>query len=131
MRRLHALLLLSALLGACNQPRQEIGVDVFSNDTIPALFEVNVTGTLAIGLRSNGFHMRPDKTLVLETPASLVIQKGAGTATINTLDTVRAVAVQPIGTPPDSADMAGVIGKSVRMTRVGEQSSVRLEVLKK
>ena len=116
---------------ACSAPRQEVGVDVFSNDTLPARFIVNVTGTLAIALRSNNFYMRRDKSLVLETPASLIIQKGEGTATIIPLDTTRPVAVQPIGTPLDSVDVVGLIGRSVRMTRRGEEKTVTLELLKR
>ncbi|HJQ19202.1 MAG TPA: hypothetical protein VJ867_02565 [Gemmatimonadaceae bacterium] len=124
------LISLAVLATACNQPKQEVGVDVFSTDTLPARFVVNVTGTLAIGLRANNFYMRKDKSLVLETPASLIIQKGAGTATISTLDSMRRVAVQPTGVPPDSADMLGVIGRSVEMLHATEQEKrVRLKLL--
>src|SRR3954462_9439668 len=99
---LNAVATLAAVAGlvvaACSQPNKELGVDVFSSDTMPARFLVTVTGTLAIALRSNNFYMRKDKTLVLETPASLLIQKGEGTATIDALDSTRRMAVQPTGT---------------------------------
>jgi|SRR4051812_8777335 hypothetical protein len=120
-----------ALVAACSEPRQELGVDVFSSDTIPAQFVVTLTGSLAIALRSNNFYMRSDRSLVLETPGSLLVREGAGTATITTLDTTHRVAVQPIGTPPDSADVAGVVGRTIQMTRTGEELRVTLKLLRK
>src|SRR6185436_14622580 len=108
--------LVIVLAMSCSEPRSEVGVDVFSSDTIPAQFVVDLKGsTLEIALRSNNFYMRHDKSLVLETPGSLIIQKGSGTATITTLDTMHRVAVQPIGTPPDSGDVLGVVGRTITM----------------
>jgi len=116
---------------ACSEAHTEVGVDVFSNDTVPTKFVVTVTGTLAIALRSNNFYMRQDKSLVLETPGSLLIQKGAGTATIATLDNAGRIAVQPTGTNPDSSDAVAVVGHEVRMTRVGEERRVKLQLIRK
>ena len=113
----------TALLAACSEPRAEVGVDVFSSDTIPARFVVDLKGsTLVIALRSNNFYMRPDKSLVLETPGSLIIREGSGAALITTFDTTHRVAVQPIGTSPDSADIVGVVGRQIRMQRGGVAS---------
>ena len=117
---------------SCSEPRSEVGVDVFSSDTMPARFVVDLKGsTLVIALRSNNFYMQRDKSLVLETPGTLIIQKGAGTATITALDTAHRLAVQPIGTPPDSDDILGVVGRRITMTRAGEDRRVKLELLKK
>lgn len=123
--------LAAAVVSACAESRREIGVDVFSNDTIPAHFVVTLSGTLVVGLRGGNFFMRPDKSLVLETPGSLIVQKGEGTATITTLDTTRRVAVLPIGTAPDSADIVGVVGTSVQLTRTAGERRVRLDVIKR
>lgn len=127
MRRPVVLLAL-ATLTACSQPKRELGVDIFSNDTIPTQFVVTLNGTLVMGLRANNFHMRADKSLVLETPGSLIVQKGEGTATISALDTMRRIAVEPTGTPPDSSDALSVVGRTVRVTRVGEENRVKLHV---
>ena len=122
----------AAVATACSEPRSELGVDVFSSDTIPAHFVVDLKGsTLVIALRSNNFYMRRDKSLVLETPGSLIIREGSGAATITTLDTTHRVAVQPIGTSPDSADVVGVLGREIRMTRVGDERRVKLELVRR
>ena len=126
-----SLLCAAALATACSEPRGEVGVDVFSSDTIPARFMVKLTGTLVIALRSNNFYMQPDKSLVLETPGSLIVKEGVGTATITTLDTLHRVAVQPIGTSPDSADVAGVVGRGILMTRAKDERRVTLQLLKR
>jgi hypothetical protein len=132
MRHFRVATCLAAITAAaCSQPRRELGADVFSTDTVPARFVMTVTGSLAIALRSNNFYMRPDKSLVLETPATLLIQKGEGTATIEVLDSARRVAVQPTGTPLDSTDAVAIVGRSVLMTRVGEQRVVTLKLVKK
>jgi hypothetical protein len=82
-----------------------------------------------MALRSNNFYLRPDKSLVLETPGSLIVQKGEGTATLMSFDSVRQIAVAPIGTPPDSADLA-LVGTVLTVTRVGEEKRVKIEILK-
>jgi hypothetical protein len=125
MRRVRCLLLLAAT--ACAEKR-ELGVDVFSEDTLPARFTVGLTGTLVMGLRSQSFYVRPDKSLVLITPGSLVIQEGAGSATIASLDASRRIAVEPIGTSPDSSDALAKVGHAIRLERVGKENRVRLAV---
>jgi hypothetical protein len=116
-------------LCACTPERPpEFGVDVFSTDTIPAKISMTLTGTLQMGLRADQFYTTPTKALILETPASLIIQRGAGAAIIASLDTSQRIAVQPIGASPDSADALGAVGTVVRLTRVGEERRVKLEV---
>ena len=126
MRR--PLLLLLLIAGCSPPPVKEVGVDVFSNDTVPTRFIVTLSGSLVMALRSNNFYMRPDKSLVLETPGSLIVQKGEGSATIASFDSTRKIAVEPIGTPPDSGDMAAVVGRVVRVTRVGEERRVKIQL---
>jgi hypothetical protein len=128
---MYRLLLTAIVLTACERPRpHELGVEVFSTDTVPAQFMVSVTGNLEIGLRSESFSMRPDKSLVLMTPASLVIQKGEGTATLTSFTDAQRIAVKPIGTPPDSADILSVVGTVVKLVRVGEEQRVKLSLEK-
>lgn len=115
---------------ACADPQPEIGVAVFSNDTVPARFAVTLSGTLVVGLRGTNFFMRPDKSLVLETPGTLIVQEGSGTATISTLDSTQRVAVLPLGTPPESADSAGLVGTSIQMSRTDGERRVNLAVIK-
>ena len=127
----HRLLCLLALATtACGSEKRELGVDVFSDDTLPAQFTVTLTGTLVMGLRSQNFYMRPDKTLVLLTPGSLVIQEGEGVATIESLDGSRRIAVDPIGTPPDSTELVAVVGRTIKVERVGSEKRVKLAVEK-
>lgn len=119
-----------ALACACSRNEEEFGVDVFAVDTLPARIYMNLTGTLQMGLRADSFYTTPDKSLILGTPASLIIQKGAGTATILSIDTTKRIAVQPLGVPPDSAEKVGAVGTVVKLTRVGGERRVTLEVEK-
>lgn len=119
-----------ALACACSKNEEEFGVDVFSVDTIPARLYMHLTGTLQMGLRADSFYTTADKSLILGTPASLIIQKGAGTATIMSLDTTQRIAAQPLGVSPDSAEKVGAVGTVVRLTRVGGERRVTLEVQK-
>jgi len=123
MRRLVPLILLAACVP--EPPRREFGVDVFSNDTIPAKFIVSLGGNLSFAVRSNGLYMQRDKSLVIETPASLILQSGAGTGTITSYDTSRRVVVTPMNTSPDSTD-AAVVGTVIKVTRVREEKRVTL-----
>lgn len=130
MRLALATFLLLSAATACSRREQEFGVDVFSTDTVPAKIYMNLTGTLQMGLRADNYFTTADKALILLTPASLIVQKGEGTADILSTDTTQVLAVQPMGVSPDSADKVGVTGRVVRLTRVGEERSVRLEVVK-
>jgi predicted small secreted protein len=128
--RLLCLLVLatSVCATACATERRELGVDIFSDDTLPTRFTVTLSGTLVMGLRSQSFYMRKDKSLVLVTPGSLVIQEGEGTAMIESLDESRRIAVDPIGTSPDSTDVLAVVGRSIKVERVGSEKRVKLAV---
>jgi hypothetical protein len=129
VRRL--LLLTTAVLTvACEGRPPEFGVSVFADDTLPVIFTVELTGTLVMGLRSDGFRMRPDKSLVMTTPAQLIINKGAGTATITSLRGGN-ILVQPLGVKPDSGDTSSALGMVVKLARTGVQRSVKLTVEKK
>jgi hypothetical protein len=107
---------------------------VFADDTLPVIFTVELTGSLVMGARSDNPQMRPDKSLVLTTPAQLVVQKGEGSATITALKG-GAVLVQPLGAKPDSGDMASVTssapGTVVKLWRIGLQRSMMVRVIKK
>jgi hypothetical protein len=124
------LLALAILAAACSRKEREFGVDVFSTDTLPARIYMELTGTLQMGLRADNYFTTADKSLILLTPASLIVQKGEGTATIFSIDSTQRLAVQPLGMPPDSADRAGVTGRVVKLTRAGERKTVQLEVVK-
>ena len=117
---------------ACNRREQEFGVDVFSIDTLPAKIYMNVTGSLQMGLRADNYFTTSDQSLILLTPASLIVQKGEGSAEILSMDTTQVLAVQPMGpgVSPDSAEKVGVTGRVIRLTRMGDERSVRLEVVK-
>ncbi|MDB4905502.1 MAG: hypothetical protein JWO05_286 [Gemmatimonadetes bacterium] len=47
---------------------------------------MKVDGGLIIGMRAPEFAMQKDSTLVLATPADLVVQKGEGQALITSID---------------------------------------------
>src|SRR2546423_14764856 len=124
-------LLVLMAAAACAGEKREVGVDVFADDTLPAMFTVELTGKLEVGLRSENFYLRPDKTLVLQTPASLVIQKGSGTMLIKSLAANRRIAVAPIGTPPDSSEALAAVGTVVKLERAGEEKRYKLAGEKK
>jgi hypothetical protein len=127
MHRLLALMLLSACVPEA--PRREFGVDVFSNDTTPAKFIVSLGGNLSLAVRSNSLYMQRDKSLVIETPASLIVHSGAGTGTITSYDSTRRIVVTPMNASPDSTD-AGVVGRVIRVVRVGDEERVTLALEK-
>jgi len=128
-------LLVSAVLTAACDPRPpEFGVSVFADDTLPVVFSVDLTGSLVMGVRSDNLQMRPDKSLLLTTPAQLVVQKGEGSATITALKG-GAILVQRLVAKPDSGDMAfdtsSAPGTVVKLWRIGVQRSVTVRVMKK
>ena len=124
--RVRRCLVLAALLSAgCDKRPREYGVSVFSTDTLPVTFTVTLTGSLALGLRSEGFQMQPDKSLLLKTPAEMVVQRGDGTARIVAVSGGR-LAVQPLGVSADSADTATVEGHVVMLAKPPERRIVKL-----
>lgn len=131
-RRVSAVLALacSAVFAvACFERPPEFGVSVFAADTLPVTFTVYLTDQLVMALRSTNFKMRADKSLMMTTPAQLIIQRGAGTARIVSISGGGLV-VQPLGVNPDSADTSSAEGRTVQLTRTGELRSVKLVVEK-
>jgi hypothetical protein len=121
------LVLVAALTAACQERLPEFGADVFASDTLPVSFTMSLTGSLAIGIRAEGFRMQPDKSLIVSAPAQLIVQRGEGTATITSLSGGR-LAVQPLGLPPGSPDSLAAEGRVVTLTRAGEERRVTLAV---
>lgn len=103
----------------------EYGVAVFSTDTIPVMFTVTLTGSLGLSLRSEGFQMRPDKSLVLTTPAQMTVARAGGTARIESMRSGR-LAVTSIGVG-SGADSSTVEGQVVMLTIPPEKRAVILK----
>jgi hypothetical protein len=123
--------LLAIVLGVCacsELPEPEVGVDVFAADTATATFTVVIAGPLEVGLRADRMYTARDRNIVLETPATLVFQRGEGTATVSSGDTTQRLVVQPTGIPLDSAERMGVTGTRVSATRVAGRRQVALKV---
>lgn len=85
------------------------------NDSAHAKFKIVMTGTLEFGIRSAMVAMEPDSTLLLATPADLVVHKGAGTAVITAADSGAVLVVTSL----DRADSTRVRarGHAVLVTR--------------
>jgi hypothetical protein len=49
---------------------------------------------------------------------------------VTVLDERQRIAVQPLGVPPDSAERASVMGRSVQITRLPDASRLGLAVAK-
>lgn len=125
---------MSCVLAACNAPppsqaSRPYGVNIFAADTITARIAVEVSGDIQVDLKGDDFRTLPNRSFSVSTPASLMIVRGVGTATITSLDSVR-VAVVPTGTPDDSLDAATVTGTVIKFTRLGYERSHRLSVAK-
>jgi hypothetical protein len=121
------------LLAACSTPAppnaRPYGVQIFAVDTVTARLSVSVTGDLQLTLRGDDFQALPGRRFAVSTPASIVVTRGVGTATITSTDSVSRVAVVPIGTPDDSIEAVSVAGTVVKFTRLGyEQGRYRLSV---
>jgi hypothetical protein len=117
------------LVVACDPRPEEFGVSVFANDTLPVRFEMEMLGGLEIGIRASGFTPGRNRTLIMTTPAQLLVQRGEGTAIIRSL-AGGAMIVQPIGIKPDSGDTSSALGTEVKLVRAGTQRSVKLTVEK-
>lgn len=85
------------------------------NDTAHAKFKVTVTGTLEFGIRSRMFAMEPDSTLLLATPADLLVHKGTGTAVVTAADSGDVLVITSLD-PADSARVRAR-GHAVLITR--------------
>lgn len=113
------LVVIAACSGPLPQNSVPYGVRIFAEDTVTARIAVTVTGDLQLTLQGDDFQALPGRRFRVSTPASLVINRGVGTATITSLDSVSRLAVIPIGTPEDSIDQATVAGTVVKFTRLG------------
>lgn len=112
-----------AVLVACGAPSpvdsRTQGVQIFAADTVTARIHVSIRGDMQVSLRGDEFQMRPDRTFLVTTPATLEVTRGIGTAIITSTDSTTRIAVLPIGTPEDSIDAETVTGTVVRFTRLG------------
>jgi hypothetical protein len=130
VRRILLLSVAVVIAAACDNGPPEFGVSVFANDTLPVQFSMDVTGTLAMGIRAQGFEPGPNKTLYMTTPAQLLVQRGEGTATITALRG-GSLLVQPLGVNPDSGDTSSAQGMVVKLARpTPTQRSLKLTVEK-
>ena len=115
---------LAACLSHAPRPPGEFGVHVASarSDADHAHFTVHVDGTLQLGIRSRIVAMQRDSTLLLATPADLVVNKGLGSVVVAAADSGVVLAVTPL----DRADSAAatVRAHAVRVARVGDTRHV-------
>lgn len=121
MRRAALCLSLASL--ACGSPPpadpRPQGVRIFAEDTAVARLHVSVQGDLQVRLVGDDFVVRPDRSFLVNTPATLEVTRGIGTARITSVDSATRIAVVPLGTPEDSIDAETVAGTVVRFTRLG------------
>ncbi len=117
-------LLLAACMPHAPIPPGEFGVHVASakSDTTRAPFTVQLTGHLQLGIRARIVAMRPDSSLLLSTPADLVVNEGLGTAVLTAADSAAVLVVTPLD-PADSA-RATVRGHAVRVVRADDTRHV-------
>ncbi len=97
-----------------------IGVHVASapDSTAHARFTVTVAGSLELGIRAPFFAMRPDRSLILSTPADLLVNKGAGSAVIAATDPGAVLVVTSLAGAGAGA-AATARGHAVRIERAG------------
>jgi hypothetical protein len=123
--------LLAIALVACSNPKPEQrSVDVFAEDTVSVRFTITTSGTLQMRVNAEGYFVRPDRSIVFVTPATLFATRGAGTSILTALDSTQRLAVQPRGVSPDSAERAAVVGRVVRVTRAEQGSGLAIEPAK-
>ncbi len=119
-----AALLATGCLPEPPRPPAEFGVHVASaaNDSARARFTVTVKGSLELGIRSTIVAMEPDSSLLLATPADLVVNKGTGSAVITAADSGAELSVTPL----DRADSAHATasGHAVGIARAGDSRHV-------
>jgi hypothetical protein len=111
---------LAAIVACTPAPPPEIGVRVTdaAGDSGTVQFTVTVADTaLSLGMRPASMAMRRDRTLVLSTPATIVVNHGAGSAMIAVVTTGATLRVTPLAAA-DSATGAAV-GAAVRISRQG------------
>jgi hypothetical protein len=124
--------LLAAVLAACSTPsgQDQLGVEVFSDDTVAVQFTVTINDALEMNVDAERSFVRPDKSIVFQTPAKLRVTKGTGASLISALDGAQRIAVQPMGVSADSAEHETVVGSVVKISRLADAPRLRLEVAK-
>jgi len=126
MRFVFAVLLLTACgQAASNAPRYT--ADIFAEDTMPVPVTVRVTGPMTVSLNGAGFYSYRGQPVVM-TPATLVI-RGTGTAIIGAVDSSKALAIVPSGTPLDSTEKNAIVARLFKLTRPEGSPSYKLERL--
>jgi hypothetical protein len=125
-------MLLAVLGAACSMPsgEEQLGVEVFSEDTIPVRFSITMSGGIELRVDAERAFRQGESALVFETPAKLLVARGSGQSTIAALDEKRRLIVQPIGVPADSAERAAVVGSAVQLTRPRDEPRLGLLVAK-
>ena len=114
------------MLVACSAQRPEqLTVDVFAEDTVPVRFTLTITGGLQMRVNAEKAFVRPDKSLVFETPTTLYVDRGDGASLLRALDSTQRLVVQPGGLPGDSAERAAVVAPVVSITRAKGSSELR------
>ena len=119
------LLLTACGQAASNAPRY--AADIFAEDTIPVPVTVRVTGPMTVSLKGEGFYSYRGQPVVM-TPATLVI-RGTGTAIISAVDSSKAMAIVPSGTPLDSTEANSMVARLFKLTRPEGSPSYKLERL--
>jgi hypothetical protein len=125
-------LLLAILVAGCSLPsrQEQLGVEVFSVDTIPVHFSLTMSGGIELRVDAERAFRQGESSLVFETPARLYVARGSGQSTIAALERDRRLVVQPIGVSADSAERAAVVGSAVQITRPRDEPRLALEVSK-
>ncbi len=113
-----AFLVIAACRGQPPRPANEFGVHVAAagNAAARVRFTVTIKGSLEIDIHSGIVAIRPDSSLLLATPADLLVKQGAGSAVITAADSGRALVVTRL----DSTDAAPARGHAVRVERTGD-----------
>jgi hypothetical protein len=119
-------------VAACSGPsRQEaLGVEVFSEDTLPVRFSITMSGGLELRVEAERAFRQGESSLVFETPAKLFVARGSGESTVSSLDENRRLIVQPSGVSADSAEGAAVAGSAIQITRAPDGPGLGLRVAK-
>ncbi len=123
--------LAAVFLAACSQtssnaPRYT--AEIFSEDTMSVPVTVRVTGDMRVSLNGAGFYTYRGQPVVM-TPATLVI-RGIGSAIIGAVDSSKAIAIVPSGTPLDSVEHAAVVARLLKLSRPDAAARFKLEVQK-
>ncbi|HYC52513.1 MAG TPA: hypothetical protein VEB19_15480 [Gemmatimonadaceae bacterium] len=82
-----------------------------------ARISVETSGDMQLDLKGDDFRVLPNRSFTVSTPATLIIVRGMGTATITSVDSTSRLAVIPAATPQDSIDAATITGTVISFTR--------------